>query len=114
MNVYQELAGDKWRQGFLFEDDFLIVAFPFADGFVSPVADKLTIGEKQFLDALLLFFENDEWITNAKARELSGGAEGSVKRYLRVLTNKQVLEAQGERKNRRYRLAIAKEDTHAD
>jgi predicted HTH transcriptional regulator len=106
---------------FSFEDDYLIVTFPFANGFVESVvdkvadrladkvadrlADRLTSGENAFLETLLPYFENNEWITNTKARELSGSAEGSVKRYLRILTEKQVLEAQGERKHRQYRLS---------
>ncbi|GFH43328.1 hypothetical protein Hs30E_18790 [Lactococcus hodotermopsidis] len=94
----------------------MIVIFPFADGFAESVADrvadkltdKLTPGEKAFLESLLLCFKKHEWISNAEAREASGVAEGSVKRYLRILSEKQILEAQGERKNRQYRLA--KED----
>ncbi|MDR0468352.1 MAG: hypothetical protein LBH09_00060 [Peptococcaceae bacterium] len=62
-------------------------------------------GEKDFLNILLPHFENHEWITNAIVRELTGCAEGSVKRYLRILTGKQILEAHGERKDRRYRLS---------
>jgi len=102
---------------FSFEDDFLIVTFPYADGFGTPVtdniadrvadrvADMLTVGERQFFKAVLPYFNEFEWITNAKARELSGSAEGSVKRYLRILTEKQVLEAHGDRKHRQYRLS---------
>jgi len=101
---------------FSFEDEFLIVTFPFANGFgttvaekvtdyiADNVADKLTSGERQFYEAVLPYFADYEWITNAKARELSGASEGSAKRYLRILTEKHVVEAQGERKNRQYRL----------
>jgi len=105
---------------FSFEDDFLIVSFPYADGFGAPVADNitdrvadrvtdmLTVGERQFFEAVLPYLNEFEWITNANARELSGSAEGSVKRYLRILTEKQVLEAQGDRKHRQYRLSTDK------
>ena len=100
---------------FTFEDNFLIVTFPFAEGFSESfadklsdkIADKLTIGERKFLVALLPHFENHEFLSNAQARELTGAEEGSVKRYLRILTDKKVLEAQGERKGRKYRLLEA-------
>jgi predicted HTH transcriptional regulator len=94
--------------------DFLIVNFPFAEGFevADKIADKLpiklpidlTTSEESFLSMLLPHFETHEWITNAAARELSGLADGSVKRFLRNLTDKQVLEAVGENKSRKYRL----------
>ena len=97
---------------FTFEDNFLIVTFPFAEGFsesladklTDKVADKLTPGEKKFFELLLLYFKNHEWLTNAQARELSGVEVGSAKRFLRSLTEKKILEAQGERKSRKYRL----------
>ena len=100
------------RSIFTFEDNFLIVTLPFAVGFsevladkvADKVADKLTVGERKFLNALLPHFENHEHLTNAQARELSGAEEGSTKRYLRILVDKNVLEAHGERKSRKYRL----------
>ena len=105
---------------FTFEDNFLIVTFPFAEGFAESladkvadkltdkVADKLTPGERKFYELLLSYFKDHEWLTNAQARELTGAEEGSVKRFLRSLTDKKVLEAQGERKSWRYRLAEKK------
>jgi len=93
---------------FTFEDNFLIVTFPFAEGFASPVADKLTDkltpGERKFIESLFPYFKHHVWLTNAQARELTGAEESSAKRFLRSLTNKNVFEAQGERKSRRYRL----------
>ena len=72
------------------------------------VADKLAVnltsGERAFINKILPYFREHEWITNSIACELSGLAEGSVKRFLRLLTDKNVLTAQGVRKARRYRL----------
>jgi len=72
------------------------------------VADKLAVnltsGERAFINKILPYFREHEWITNSIACELSGLAEGSVKRFLRLLTDKNVLIAQGVRKARRYRL----------
>jgi len=102
---------------FSFEDNFLIVTFPFAEGFAESltdkttdkvtdkVTDKLTTGERKFFESLLPYFKNHEWLTNAQARELTGAEESSAKRFLRSLTDKKVLEAQGERKSRKYRLS---------
>jgi ATP-dependent DNA helicase RecG len=78
----------------------------------SQVADKLadklpiglTPGERAFIEALMPYLQQAEWITNAAARDVTGIAEGSVKRYLRILTEKNVLEAQGENRSRQYRL----------
>jgi predicted HTH transcriptional regulator len=61
------------------------------------------------LKSLLPYFNEHEWITNAEARECTGNSEGSVKRFLRNLSEKKVLEARGERKNRKYRLMSEKE-----
>ncbi|MCL2158259.1 MAG: hypothetical protein FWH48_02505 [Oscillospiraceae bacterium] len=95
---------------------FLIVTFPFAEGFIeSPadkvtdkVTDKLTSGERKFLNSLLPYLSEHEWLANAQARELTGREEGSAKRFLRALTNKNVLEVQGERKIGRIYLNCSK------
>ena len=95
---------------FTFEDNFLIVTFPFAKGFevadrvADRVADTLSDGEKKFLDLIMPHFEKQEWINNAQARDCSNMTEGSVKRYLRILTEKSILDAQGEKRHRQYRL----------
>jgi Fic family protein len=68
------------------------------------VADKLTAGETAFLALLKPYFNKREWITNAEAREITEKAEGSVKRFLRNLTDKGVLESRGGNKNRQYGL----------
>ena len=75
-----------------------------ADKVADKVAIKLTHGERAFINALLPYFSEHEWVTNSTACELSGLTEGSVKRFLRRLTDSEVLQAQGERKGRRYRL----------
>jgi ATP-dependent DNA helicase RecG len=77
------------------------VAFKPAD-----VADKvadITPSEKTFIKNLGNYFAANEWINNNKACEITGLAVGSVKRYLRNLTTKGLLEAAGENKTRRYR-----------
>jgi len=68
------------------------------------VTDKLTVGEKTFLNLLLPHFAESEWISNSVASEISGSSSESVKRFLRILTNKGILEARGENKARKYRL----------
>jgi ATP-dependent DNA helicase RecG len=75
-----------------------------ADKLPIKVADKLTASEMEFIKLLGQFLDEYEWITNAKAREITGKSEGSVKRFLRNLAGKDVLEIQGENKNRQYRL----------
>jgi predicted HTH transcriptional regulator len=89
---------------FTFEDDFLIVTFPFADKMTDKVTDKIVNGEKEFYESLLLHFSNGEWFSNSQARDVSGISESSVKRYLRNLTERSLLVAQGERKSRQYKL----------
>ena len=68
------------------------------------VTDKLTLGEKAFIETLLPYFGENEWISNSTAREISGSSSESVKRFLRILATKGVLEAKGENKARQYRL----------
>jgi ATP-dependent DNA helicase RecG len=90
------------------EENNSIVADKVADKLAVKVAVKsysnLTSGEKKFLEKLLPYFVENEWITNSIARELSGIEVGSVRRFLRILTEKSVLESQGEKKTRQYRL----------
>ena len=68
------------------------------------VVDKMTSPEKAFVESLGPLFNSQEWITNAQARVQTGNSEGSVKRFLRNLTNKKILEARGENRHRQYRL----------
>jgi Fic family protein len=75
-----------------------------ADKLPINVADKLTVAEAEFAKLLEPCLKEHEWTSNAEAREVTGKAEGSVKRFLRNLADKGVLEARGENKSRQYRL----------
>ncbi|MCL1816197.1 MAG: putative DNA binding domain-containing protein [Clostridiales bacterium] len=70
------------------------------------IIEKLTPAETAFLGNIMLFFNWNEWISNAQARALSGKSESSVKRFLRNLSNKGALEAKGETSIRQYRLPL--------
>ena len=65
----------------------------------------LTLSETSFLKGIMTLFDEYEWISNTKAREATGKSEGSVKRYMRNLTNKGILEACGDTKDRQYRIS---------
>ena len=65
----------------------------------------LTPAEISFIINLMPFFDGSIWITNAQAREETGKSDGSVKRFLRNLTSKGVLESRGETKDRQYRIS---------
>jgi ATP-dependent DNA helicase RecG len=75
-----------------------------ADKVANKVANKMTTGEKNFIELLLPHFKDDEWITKTEAREYTGKSEGSVRRFLHNLTEKNILETSGGNKNRQYRL----------
>ena len=94
------LKNMNYDRGKALRTDFAFVA----DNVADKIPMHLTTGEKTFLKSLLPYFAEHEWITNSIARELGGGAEGRTKRYLRILTEKNILEAQGENKARQYRL----------
>ena len=66
--------------------------------------NKLTRAETAFMNDLSPLFAQSEWITNTEAREASGKSEGSVKRFMRNLTEKGALVATGETRDRRYSL----------
>jgi ATP-dependent DNA helicase RecG len=68
------------------------------------LAEKLTPAEISFLRSLIPFFDEGIWITNAQAREVTGKSDGSVKRFMRNLTNKGALESRGETRDRQYRI----------
>ena len=68
------------------------------------VAKKLTSAEEAFLSSLMPSFDAREWMINAEVRAATGKSEGSVKRFMRNLTEKGALEARGETKSRQYRL----------
>jgi len=54
---FNEKSVDLNQRSFMFKDDFLIVAFPFAD----KMTDKIVNGEKGFYESLLLNFAGGEW-----------------------------------------------------
>ena len=76
-----------------------------ADKLPNNVAGLLTSAEMAFLNCLFSIFDEQDWITNAQAREVTGKTDGSVKRFMRNLKNKGVLEARGETRDRQYRVA---------
>ena len=67
-------------------------------------AVKLTVAEMVFLSSLLPLLDQGKWITNAEARSATGKSDGSVKRFMRNLAGKGILEARGETRYRQYRL----------
>jgi len=111
-NLYKYTKIYSGSEPELVEGDVFKVIVPLGDNdkvadtekVADKVTDKLTSREKVFLKSLLPYFAEHEWITNVTAREHTGGSEGSVKRFLRNLAEKQALEARGEKKNRQYRL----------
>jgi predicted HTH transcriptional regulator len=68
------------------------------------VSDKLTSGESEFVNKIQPLFDNNDWISNNDARIATGNSYKSVQRYLAKLTLLGLLESQGEKKNRQYRL----------
>jgi len=67
--------------------------------------EKLTPAEISFLNSLMPFFNGSTWITNAQARDETNKLDGSVKRFMRNLTSKGVLESRGETRDRQYRIS---------
>lgn len=83
-----------------------------ADKLPINLADKLPIepshtltpAETAFLKLLESSLKKGEWFTNSEARTITEKTEGSVKRFLRNLTDKGILETRGENKTRQYLL----------
>ena|GEM_PF-6916795 len=74
---------------------------------VDKVADKSKTGDKragEFLKGLLPYFKENEWIDTSAACEIADKSPTTVKRYLKKLTESNILEARGANKNRQYRL----------
>ncbi|MDR2074189.1 MAG: transcriptional regulator [Oscillospiraceae bacterium] len=71
---------------------------------VEKMGELLTDVESDFLEKIKHYFENNEWINTLTASELSDKSVTSVKRYLKKLSDFKILEAQGNTKNRLYRL----------
>jgi ATP-dependent DNA helicase RecG len=77
-----------------------------ADILPNNIAERLTPAESVFLNSLMPFFDGSIWITNAQARAATGKSDGSVKRFMRNLTDKGAIESRGETRDRQYRLAL--------
>jgi ATP-dependent DNA helicase RecG len=78
------------------------------------MVDKSKVGDKmvdkradvagEFLKELLPYFKENEWLDTATACEIAHKPPTTVKRYLKKLTESNILEARGANKNRQYRL----------
>jgi ATP-dependent DNA helicase RecG len=78
------------------------------------MGDKSKLGDKMvdkrasvtdiFLKQLQPYFDENEWIDTSTACEITDKQPTTVKRYLKKLTESNVLEARGANKNRQYRL----------
>jgi predicted HTH transcriptional regulator len=99
---FQEI-GDTFRVN-IYRAPAMKVADKVAELVAPTDVDKPTAGEIGFLEAIKALLATGDWFTNSEVRGLSGLAEGSVKRYLRNLTAKKILIAEGERKSRHYRM----------
>jgi len=62
------------------------------------------IRRREFLDQLISYFAEHQWVDTSTAKEISGKSLTSVKRYLRKLVAINIIEANGANKNRVYRL----------
>ena len=56
---------------------------------------RLTSAELSFLYEILGLFDRHEWISNSDVRDVTGKSDGSVKRFMRNLKEKNVLESRG-------------------
>ena len=77
-----------------------------AEKLPNSVVERLTPAETVFLNSLMPFFDGSIWVTNAQAREATGKSDGSVKRFMRNLTDKGAIESRGETRDRQYRLTL--------
>lgn len=68
------------------------------------MSDKMSDNEKSFFAAIYPYLEENQEIGNAKAVELSGRPQATVRRYLAKLVSLAVLTTTGENRNRKYRL----------
>lgn len=68
------------------------------------VSDKQSNTITVFLEKLMPYFKENEWIDTSEASRLTTRSSATVRRYLKNLTDQNVLEAIGANKNRRYRL----------
>lgn len=77
------------------------------------VDDKHVDAAGRFLQTLLPYFQEHEWIDTAIACQIAGKSATSVKRYLKQLTEQGILEPLGANKNRQYRLIKEKGNMQA-
>ena len=68
------------------------------------IIGELTSAELSFLHDILDLLDKNEWISNSDVRGVTGKSDGSVKRFMRNLKDKNALESRGETKDRQYRL----------
>lgn len=73
------------------------------DKVVDKMSDKRASAADLFLQKLMPYFDEHEWIDSLKACEITGQPATTVKRHLRKLTERDILEASGANRNRRYR-----------
>ncbi|GHV79693.1 hypothetical protein AGMMS49944_14840 [Spirochaetia bacterium] len=75
-----------------------------SDKMMERANSKLTISEIAFLESILPLFAKHEWINTTLVNGLSDKSPAAVRRYLKRLSDINVLEARGANKNREYRL----------
>lgn len=75
-----------------------------SDKMMERANSKLTISEIAFLESILPLFAKHEWINTTLVNELSDKSPAAIRRYLKRLSDINVLEARGANKNREYRL----------
>lgn len=73
------------------------------DKMTDKTTDKMTDKDRERWERLNAYFENFEYIKNAKVQELLSVSDTTAKRFLRKLTDLEILEAEGERKERKYK-----------
>jgi hypothetical protein len=82
------------------------------DTLVDKMVDKSKTGDEiagvagEFLMELMPYFNENEWLDTATLCKIANKPPTTVKRYLRKLVEKGMLEAQGANKNRQYRLLM--------
>lgn len=68
------------------------------------ITDKLSKAEKEFLQNIVGFLENNDYIDNYRAQLLTAKSADSVKKYLALFVNIGILSATGATKGRKYKL----------
>lgn len=73
------------------------------DKVTDKVTDKMTDKERKRWERLNAYFEKYEYIKNAEVQELLSVSDATAKRFLKKLTDLELLESEGERKERKYK-----------